>query len=548
MVAVVGDDLEGAARRGVRVAERGDGGGRRLGEQREGERVAVGLAAPARGGGQLSSSAATTAAGAWHAAAKWSGALPCASRSAAAAGQRSSSSATVSIDCWHAHAVCSSVCLPRRARTPSGWRSSSARTTSAAHPFATAPTTGRLPSASHTAAAAGCAASSASTTLSGAPLQHAKCSAVLPVAPSTSFASAGDAFTALMSSAEDNGRPSKKAKSDLLAMWAVEATASGEISERGDATATRTSSRRRDPRGSRTHGLARTQKSHRAQRNSRPCTLQAEMAEDTSRWSKANAPWQKSSGGGGSSGGGKGGDGGWENDTKMQHAAAAAIRDALTENARGGRDDDVDAGIVSVGEASIRHTEVSDVGGGGSRLGKRDLGSSAMQAALTLHPCVHVGGVNDAAKSTLHTMFAMAGPCSVSLVVDDDGEPTGEASVTYESAAAAAAAIQMYDGSPFDDGVLVVSASKNAAQGSLTKRGRGRHNMTLHEKTQIRASAALQERPRPRKTRSPRRARERARRPPSPPPPPPPPRARRHSAARAARSARRRRRRRCRAS
>ena len=217
------------------------------------------------------------------------------------------------------------------------------------------------------------------------------------------------------------------------------------------------------------------------------------MAEDTSRWSKANAPWQKSSGGGGSSGG-KGGDGGWENDTKMQHAAAAAIRDALTENARGGRDDDVDAGIVSVGEASIRHTEVSDVGGGGSRLGKRDLGSSAMQAALTLHPCVHVGGVNDAAKSTLHTMFAMAGPCSVSLVVDDDGEPTGEASVTYESAAAAAAAIQMYDGSPFDDGVLVVSASKNAAQGSLTKRGRGRHNMTLHEKTQIRASAALQER------------------------------------------------------
>ena len=218
------------------------------------------------------------------------------------------------------------------------------------------------------------------------------------------------------------------------------------------------------------------------------------MAEDTSRWSKANAPWQKSSGGGGSSGGGKGGDGGWENDTKMQHAAAAAIRDALTENARGGRDDDVDAGIVSVGEASIRHTEVSDVGGGGSRLGKRDLGSSAMQAALTLHPCVHVGGVNDAAKSTLHTMFAMAGPCSVSLVVDDDGEPTGEASVTYESAAAAAAAIQMYDGSPFDDGVLVVSASKNAAQGSLTKRGRGRHNMTLHEKTQIRASAALQER------------------------------------------------------
>ena len=218
------------------------------------------------------------------------------------------------------------------------------------------------------------------------------------------------------------------------------------------------------------------------------------MAEDTSRWSKANAPWQKSSGGGATSGGGKGGDGGWENDTKMQHAAAAAIRDALTENARGGRDDDVDAGIVSVGEASIRHTEVSDVGGGGSRLGKRDLGSSAMQAALTLHPCVHVGGVNDAAKSTLHTMFAMAGPCSVSLVVDDDGEPTGEASVTYESAAAAAAAIQMYDGSPFDDGVLVVSASKNAAQGSLTKRGRGRHNMTLHEKTQIRASAALQER------------------------------------------------------
>ena len=99
--------------------------------------------------------------------------------------------------------------MPRRARTPSGWRSSSARTTSAAHPFATAPTTGRLPSASHTAAAAGCAASSASTTLSGAPLQHAKCSAVLPVAPSTSFASAGDAFTALMSSAEDNGRPSK---------------------------------------------------------------------------------------------------------------------------------------------------------------------------------------------------------------------------------------------------------------------------------------------------------------------------------------------------
>ena len=242
------------------------------------------------------------------------------------------------------------------------------------------------------------------------------------------------------------------------------------------------------------------------------------MAEDTSRWSKANAPWQKSSGGGSS--GGKGGDGGWENDTKMQHAAAAAIRDALTENARGGRDDDVDAGIVSVGEASIRHTEVSDVGGGGSRLGKRDLGSSAMQAALTLHPCVHVGGVNDAAKSTLHTMFAMAGPCSVSLVVDDDGEPTGEASVTYESAAAAAAAIQMYDGSPFDDGVLVVSASKNAAQGSLTKRGRGRHNMTLHEKTQIRASAAREAPPPKGRVR-----RARGWRPPRRHRPPPPPRA-----------------------
>ena len=44
---------------------------------------------------------------------------------------------------------------------------------------------------------------------------------MLPVAPSTSFASAGDAFTAFMSSAEDNGRPSKKANSDLLAIVGV---------------------------------------------------------------------------------------------------------------------------------------------------------------------------------------------------------------------------------------------------------------------------------------------------------------------------------------
>ena len=129
-----------------------------------------------------------------------------------------------------------------------------------------------------------------------------------------------------------------------------------------------------------------------------------------------------------------------------------------------------------------------------------------MQAALTLHPCVHVGGVNDAAKSTLHTMFAMAGPCSVTLVVDDDGEPTGEASVTYESAAAAAAAIECTMALRSTT-ACSSSASKNAAQGSLTKRGRGRHNMTLHEKTQIRASGAQRAPSRKRRVR--RRARER---------------------------------------
>lgn len=122
---------------------------------------------------------------------------------------------------------------------------------------------------------------------------------------------------------------------------------------------------------------------------------------------------------------------------------------------------------------SLKHTDVDTGGGGGSSLGSSHIGSAALTAALTLHPCVFISGVGDASKEVLSALLSTVGNCSVSLVLDE-GEPTGEASATFSNAAAAEAAIRRFDGSRFDDGVLSVSVSRRATQGSLTKRGKGR--------------------------------------------------------------------------
>ena len=72
-------------------------------------------------------------------------------------------------------------------------------------------------------------------------------------------------------------------------------------------------------------------------------------------------------------------------------------------------------------------------------------------------------------------MLASVGSCSISLVLDDEsGEALGEATATFASGDLAAAAIQQFDGARFNDGVLHVSVSKRAAQGSLTTRGKGK--------------------------------------------------------------------------
>jgi len=88
---------------------------------------------------------------------------------------------------------------------------------------------------------------------------------------------------------------------------------------------------------------------------------------------------------------------------------------------------------------------------------------------------VYISGCGDASKEVLHAMLSTVGSCSVQLVLDEEsGAPTGEASATYASASAAENAIKTFDGSRFDDGLLQVSVSKRAAQGSLTTRGKGK--------------------------------------------------------------------------
>ena len=166
---------------------------------------------------------------------------------------------------------------------------------------------------------------------------------------------------------------------------------------------------------------------------------------------------------------------------------------------------DDDNSTPSVGDTTLRHTDIDDYAGGSSRLGKASVGSSALTAALTLHPCVYVTGCGSASEGVLQQIFSQAGPCTVSIAEPDpdDEEPDlkGEASITFGEAAHAILAIQRFDGTPFDDGTLSVSVSQNAARGSLTRRGRGRNadKLTHHDRQQMlmgqqRASQAQSER------------------------------------------------------
>ena len=151
---------------------------------------------------------------------------------------------------------------------------------------------------------------------------------------------------------------------------------------------------------------------------------------------------------------------------------ASIIREAQNATEHAG---DASMSEVGLDGTSLRHTDIDDAVGGGSSLSREQLGSAALSAALTLHPCVFLSGVGDASKQVLHAMLSQAGPCSVQLVLDEEtGEPTGEASATFSNASAAEAAIRRFDGSRFDEGIMRVSVAKRAAQGSLTKRGRGR--------------------------------------------------------------------------
>ena len=115
---------------------------------------------------------------------------------------------------------------------------------------------------------------------------------------------------------------------------------------------------------------------------------------------------------------------------------ASIIREAQSSTEHAG-----DAGFgggVELDGAALRHTDVHDSVGGGSSLGRASLGTAALTAALTLHPCVYVSGCGDASREVLHAMFSTVGSCTISLMTDDDtGLPTGEASATFGSAAAA---------------------------------------------------------------------------------------------------------------
>ena len=59
-----------------------------------------------------------------------------------------------------------------------------------------------------------------------------------------------------------------------------------------------------------------------------------------------------------------------------------AIRDALREAPSA--DDGVDSSSLSVGDTSMRISDVEDIAGGSSRLGKAAVGTAALSAALTL--------------------------------------------------------------------------------------------------------------------------------------------------------------------
>jgi len=89
----------------------------------------------------------------------------------------------------------------------------------------------------------------------------------------------------------------------------------------------------------------------------------------------------------------------------------------------------------------------------------------------------------------LHSMFSMVGPCKVQLDSREESGLLGEASVTFENAAMAVAAIERFDGSRFNDGYMFVSVARTAAQGSFTRRGRS-ERMTFYDKQQERLSNA----------------------------------------------------------
>ena len=151
---------------------------------------------------------------------------------------------------------------------------------------------------------------------------------------------------------------------------------------------------------------------------------------------------------------------------------AEIIRAAQNSSEHAG---DALSGEVALEGGALRHTDVDGTVGGGSGLGRAQLGSAALSAALTLHPCVHIGGMGDASRDVVHEMLSTVGSCSVSLILDEEtGAPTGEASATFANAQAAEAAIRKFDGMRFDDGLLHVTVAKRATQGSLTTRGRGR--------------------------------------------------------------------------
>ena len=90
-------------------------------------------------------------------------------------------------------------------------------------------------------------------------------------------------------------------------------------------------------------------------------------------------------------------------------------------------DDGENSAAASVGDASLKHTEIDDYAGGSSRLGKASIGSSSTTAALTLHPCVYVSGAGEASESVLQQIFGQVGPCTVTLVEADDDDEEGEA-------------------------------------------------------------------------------------------------------------------------